>query len=65
MTIKQAIETVRIVLGDRNEHHPNCHSLANPRRPGGACDCYASKRQVPHKALDMIETALAAEEPKP
>lgn len=38
MTTQQAIETIRIALGDRNEHHPKCHSLANPRRPGGACD---------------------------
>lgn len=58
MTLEQAIETVRIALGDRDEHHPLCHSKADPRRPDGACDCYAKNRQVPHKAMDKIEAAL-------
>ncbi len=59
MTIDQAIATVRIALGDRDEHHPQCNSRATRYRVSGACDCYAAKRQVPHKALDVIEAAIA------
>ncbi len=59
MTLKQAIETVRIALGDRNEHHPNCNSLVAPH---ASCDCYAHNRQIPHKAMDQIEAALKAKE---
>jgi hypothetical protein len=60
MTIKQAIECVRIALGDRDEHHPNCnvyrkHQSGNGNLP---CDCYASRRQLPHKALDLIEQKI-------
>ncbi len=60
MTIKQAIETVRIALGDRNEHHHNCNSrkqmpMRDEQMP---CDCYSQKRQLPHKALDLIEQKL-------
>lgn len=54
MTIKQAIETVRVALGDRNEHHPECSSI----KTGHPCDCYAARRQLPHKCMDMIEEAL-------
>lgn len=55
MTLEQAIQTVRIALGDRNEHHPNCTSQTSALASDRRCDCYAARRQLPHKALDMIE----------
>ena len=55
MTINQAIEAVRIALGDRDEHHPFCNSLAMSLSSPLPCDCYARKIQVPHKAMDRIE----------
>lgn len=62
MTLQQAIETVRIYLGDRNEHHPNCNSIKPPssRRQVNidTCDCYAYRIQVPHRAMDQIEAFI-------
>ncbi len=58
MTIKQAINTVRIALGDRNEHHPNCGSKTVTDGQEGYCDCYAKRRQFPHKAMDLIEKVI-------
>ncbi len=55
MTIEQAFETVRIRLGDRNEHHPRCNSVNPPDPKFSRCDCYAQLRQLPHQALDLIE----------
>ncbi len=62
MTLKQAIETVRIALGDRNEHHPNCNSIRPVQQNDHRCDCYASRRQLPHEAMDQIEEALIERE---
>lgn len=58
MTIDQAIQTVRIALGDRNEHHPQCNSQMPSRPEWRQCDCYATRRELPHKALDVIEKAV-------
>ena len=60
MTTKQAIETIRIALGDRDEHHPLC--LYKKYDGKHQCDCYAQHRQLPHKALDILEKALAEKE---
>ena len=57
MTIQQAIETVRIALGDRDEHHPMCNFYKAVK--DSPCDCYAMRRQVPHKAMDQIEKVIA------
>lgn len=62
MTLQQAIETIRIALGDRDDRHPNCNFL-KPRSSRkqtniDTCDCYCQRIQIPHQAMDQIEAFI-------
>ncbi len=61
MTPEQAIEMLRGLIGDRNKHHPNCSYSAID---GTRCDCYASRREPQHKALDVLAKAIRETESK-
>lgn len=51
----KAIRTLRAAIGLRDEHHPNCSIKTFPKSD---CNCYASKREGLHNALDFLEQKI-------
>jgi hypothetical protein len=51
--LKSTIAELRLFIGDRNDHHPNCVT-----HRGEECDCYAKRKTKAHESLDRIEDLL-------